>query len=540
MLGSLFTDHAVLQRDMVVPVWGKAEPGREVVVQFAAQEKTGHGRQRWSLDGETRSDCGFGRRADAYSEDRFGRCDNHVSGCARRRSLGLQRPIQYGDARGGASNGPEVIAAAGDAKLRLFGARAQATDEPQEAIGGSWAIDSPQSAAGFSAVAYFFGQELRKKLGVPVGLIQSAVGGTVAEAWTARADLESNPTLKYLLDQQASRVADYPRLLAAYTEREPDLLTKYEEELAKAKAAGVKEPNKPQPPHNPADNNRPTGLYNGSIAPLVPYAIRGVIWYQGESNNGRAKEYETLFPAMIASWRKVWGQGDFPFLFVQIAPHNNMTPEIREAQRVTTETTPNTAMAVTTDIGDAVDIHPKRKQPIGVRLALAARALAYGEPVEYSGPTLDGLSIAGNRAILIFKHVGDGLVAKDGELKGFTIAGADGNFVPAKATIDGETIVVSSDAIATPTKVRYGWANVPDVNLYNKADLPASPFRDRADLQTGRGFRTVAEWKRFDRLALRWRRLRRQDAIQRWTLHGPRRADRRQPGQGVGAVAHRA
>lgn len=235
---------------------------------------------------------------------------------------------------GSASNGPETIAAAGDAKLRLFGAGAHATDDPQESIGGNWEVDSPQSAGGFSAVGYFFGQELRKKLGVPVGLIRSSVGGTLAEAWTPQADLQANPVLKVLLDRQAGRVAEYPKSLEAFKQREPELLAKYGEELAKAKAAGTPEPGKPQPPQDPStDGNRPTGLYNGSIAPLVPYAIRGAIWYQGESNNGRPKEYETLFPAMIGGWRRVWGQGDFPFLFVQIAPHNNMSPEIREAQR---------------------------------------------------------------------------------------------------------------------------------------------------------------------------------------------------------------
>ncbi len=298
------------------------------------------------------------------------------------------------------------------------------------------------------------------------------------------------------MDRQAGRVAEYPKALEAYKQHEAELLAKYEEELAKAKAAGAREPGKPQPPQDPqANGNRPTGLYNGSIAPLAPYAIRGAIWYQGESNSARGKEYQTLFPAMIGSWRKAWGQGDFPFLFVQIAPHNNMTPELREAQRVTTETMPNTAMAVTTDVGDAVDIHPRQKQPVGQRLAVAARALAYGEPIEYSGPTVDSVSIAGNRAILTFKHLGGGLVAKEGELKGFTIAGADGKFEPAKATIEGDTIVVSSDSVAAPVSVRYGWANVPDVNLFNKADLPASPFKTEKIFELELGFELLLNGK---------------------------------------------
>ncbi len=292
-----------------------------------------------------------------------------------------------------------------------------------------------------------------------------------------RAELESNPVLKPLLDLQAARVAGYPKVLENYKQHESELLAKYAQAVAQAKAAGKRPPNKPEPEDPSTNKNRPTGLYNGSIAPLEPFAMRGVIWYQGESNSARGKEYQTLFPAMIGSWRKAWGQGDFPFLFVQITPHVGMSPEVREAQRVTTETTPNTAMAVTVDVGEATDIHPKQKQPVGQRLALAARALAYGEPIEYSGPTYDSMSVSGNRVTLVFKHLGGGLVAKGGDLRGFTIAGADNKFIAAQAAIEGDTIVVSSESVVAPVTVRYGWTNVPDVNLYNQAGLPASPFQ---------------------------------------------------------------
>lgn len=233
------------------------------------------------------------------------------------------------------------------------------------------------------------------------------------------------------------------------------------------------------PPPRGARRNAstPTVLYNGMIAPLIPYAIRGVIWYQGESNADRPEQYRSLFPAMIADWRARWGQGDFPFLFVQIAPFRDQPPEIREAQLLSWLRTENTAMVVTIDCGDAEDIHPAHKQPVGARLALAARALAYDEEIEYSGPVCDSLRIDGPRVTLHFTHVGGGLVAKDGGLRGFTIAGADGAFVPAHAEIRGETVVVFSDQVAAPAAVRYGWANVADGNLFNAADLPASPFR---------------------------------------------------------------
>ncbi|MFZ0825905.1 MAG: sialate O-acetylesterase [Verrucomicrobiia bacterium] len=227
--------------------------------------------------------------------------------------------------------------------------------------------------------------------------------------------------------------------------------------------------------------NAPTVLYNGMIAPLVPYAMRGVIWYQGESNVGRERQYRTLFPALIADWRQAWGEGNFPFLFVQIAPFHGNTPEIREAQLLTLQHSTNTAMAVTTDCGDANDIHPPHKQPMGARLALAAQALAYGENIEYSGPLFESMKIKGARIILRFTHIGGGLVAKDGPLQGFTIAGGDGIFHPAQAEIHGKTIVVQSAAVSQPVAVRYGWANVPEGNLFNRAGLPASPFRTDVD-----------------------------------------------------------
>lgn len=237
-----------------------------------------------------------------------------------------------------------------------------------------------------------------------------------------------------------------------------------------------------RPPSDISDRpSTPTVLYNGMIAPLLPYAMRGVIWYQGEANVGRERQYQTLFPAMIADWRRAWNQGDFPFLFVQIAPHRGMTPEIREAQLLTWQQTKNTAMAVTIDCGNANDIHPAHKQPVGARLALAARALAYGEKIEYSGPVFDSIKIEGAKAILQFTHLGGGLVAKGGELKGFTIAGADKVSHPAQAKIVGETVVVNAPEVPQPVSVGYGWANVPEGNLCNRVGLPATPFRTDAN-----------------------------------------------------------
>lgn len=234
----------------------------------------------------------------------------------------------------------------------------------------------------------------------------------------------------------------------------------------------------PPPPRNTlASVGTPGALFNGMIAPLQPYAMRGVIWYQGESNASRARQYRTLFPALIADWRRGWGQGDFPFLFVQIAPFKGMRPEIREAQMLTLGQSPHTAMVVTIDAGDEQDIHPPHKQPVGERLALAARALAYGEQLEYSGPLYESAEFKAGRAVLRFSHVAGGLVAPGGELLGFTMAGADKVFRPAKAVIVGDTVEVQGEGGA----VRYAWAGFAQGNLFNRAGLPASPFRTDPD-----------------------------------------------------------
>lgn len=498
-LASLFTDHAVLQRDIAVPVWGKAEPGSEVTVEFAGQKKstTAAADGKWIVRLDPLPASMEPRDLIVLSkiENQKSKISDVLVGevwvCSGQSNMAWTLKQSTG--------GDEAIAAAGDAQLRLFNAGARAVDEPQDSIGGAWAVDSSQTATGFSGVAYFFGKELRQKLGVPVGLIKSAVGGTVAEAWTPKADLEANPTLKPLLDQQVARIAAYPKQLADFKANEPELIKQWEEAVANLKKAEKPLPKKPAPPADPASYvNRPFGLYNGSIAPLVPYAIRGAIWYQGESNANRGREYQTLFPAMITGWRRVWGQGDFPFLFVQIAPHNGMPPEIREAQRLTVQTTQNTAMAVTLDVGEATDIHPKQKQPVGQRLALAARALVHGEKAEYSGPAFDTLTVSGNKATLTFKHVEGGLVARDFEnffspdlprsLSGFTIAGSDGKFFKGYAVIDGDRVVVSNELVSHPEVVRYGWSNVPVASLWNKAGLPASPFQTDGAFVLEEGF----------------------------------------------------
>jgi sialate O-acetylesterase len=274
------------------------------------------------------------------------------------------------------------------------------------------------------------------------------------------------------------------RVLEGNPEYKKDILENYETSMKKAEAANDK---KQRP------GWKPTELYNGMIAPLLPYGIQGAIWYQGESNAGRADQYRRLFADMIRNWRHDWGQGDFTFLTVQLAPYDKNKKrsleditkqpvesdwaELREAQLLSTKTLPKSGMVVITDVGEKDDIHPKKKAPVGARLARAAEGIAYGKKVEYSGPIYKSMKVKGNEVVLSFDHVDSGLEAKNGELTGFAIAGADQKFVWAKARIEGNKVIVSSPEVPQPVAVRYGWSDYPVVNLWNKAGLPASPFR---------------------------------------------------------------
>jgi sialate O-acetylesterase len=379
------------------------------------------------------------------------------------------------------NNAKEEIAAAKYPKIRLFSVARKVADTPQADCTGRWVECSPETVPGFSAAAYFFGRKLHQELKTPIGLIHTSWGGTPAEAWTSGPIMKSDPDFAPILKRFADAVANYPQAMVTYKEKEQQ----WRKAVEQAKAEGKRAPRKPYAPMGPGHYHSPSGLYNAMIAPLLPYAIQGAIWYQGESNAGRAYQYRKLFPAMIESWWKNWDQGQFPFLFVQLAnfmptedePGDSAWAELREAQTMTLDL-PNAGMAVIIDIGDAKDIHPKNKQDVGKRLALWALAETYGHDVVYSGPLYKSMEAKDGKIVLHFDHIGGGLVAQGGTpLKGFSIAGADRKFVWANAQIDGDSVVVSNDAIAEPMSVRYAWANNPICNLYNQAGLPASPFR---------------------------------------------------------------
>ena len=466
VLHGLFSDHMVLQANAKVPIWGWADDGEEVTVQFRDQVvKTVAKNGRWMVELRKLKPVGpnplkvTGKNSITLHDVLVGEVWVASGQSNMEWSMRL-------------SHEPEKeIAKTENSMVRLYTVPKLKAGRPTNNVNASWVECKPSTTSNFSAVAYYFARDLQKALGVPVGIIHTSWGGSPAEVWMSEEVLAGNPEYK----------KDIIEAYNAQRERHETALAKFEKEQAEAKQRGAsatgRRPNAPW---------KPSELYNGMIAPLLPYAIAGAIWYQGESNAGRAWQYRTLFADMIRNWRRDWGQGNFPFLEVQLAPFmavkdqpgDSNWAELREAQLLATKALPKVGMAVITDVGDPKDIHPKRKEPVGARLALQARAIAYGHDIVYSGPVYKNMKVKNGQAVLTFEHAGSGLEARDGELKGFAIAGEDRRWVWAKAEIEGKNkIVVSSPDVPKPVAVRYGWADYPVVNLWNKDGLPATPFR---------------------------------------------------------------
>ncbi len=474
-LSPLFADHMVLQRGIAVPVWGSASPNRQVNIEVAGKTATATADTSGAFIAKLPA-LEYGGNAVTMTltagDDKLVLKDvliGDVWVCSGQSNM--QWSVrQSGDAE-------KEIASADHPNIRLFNFPQTTSLELTKEVKGKWAVCSPESVAGFSAVGYFFGRDIHAKQKAPIGLIANAWGGMPAESFTSRAALEADPSFKPLLDRKLHAGQNEAKAHAEYTAK----LAEWEKKNGEAPGSAGK---KPGPPQGAAAPSLASNIFNGMVNPLIPYAIKGAIWYQGESNAGRAEQYRTLFPAMITDWRKQWGQGDFPFLWVQLAnfkeranePGDSEWAELREAQSMTLKL-PNTGQAVIIDIGDAKDIHPKNKQDVGKRLALAAERIAYGKnDVAYSGPVFDSIKIEGKEARVKFLN-GDGLMARGDKLRGFAIAGEDQKFVRADAKVEGDSVVVSAPTVEKPVAVRYGWADNPDCNLYNAADLPASPFR---------------------------------------------------------------
>jgi sialate O-acetylesterase len=490
-LASPFTSHMVLQRQMSVPVWGTAGPGETVTVSFAGQTKsaTADSSGNWRVDlgpldtsdvSRTFTVTGS-KTAQPIQLDDVLVGEVWLASGQSNMDFSISQKVKY---FAGVANEDQEIAAANYPDIRILTGTAEKMYDPQTSVPGEWVICSPQSAPAFSAVAYFFARDLQKGIKMPVGIITMAFGASTAEAWIRREALEADPQLSPMLqrfDTAVKYFQDHPPAVVA-TPPPEDVSAATPAASAIPGASATPRARRPRDPNPIHDQHNPTVLFNGMINPIIPYAMRGVIWYQGESivggTAGRAL-YPLVQATLVRDWRKLWGEGDFPFYICQLAALNNNSnnPWVREAQ-TTILKLPNTGMAVTIDIGDPKNVHPKDKQDVGDRLSRIALANVYGQKIEYSGPVYDSMKIENGAIRISFTHLGGGLVAKGGPLKTFVIAGSDGKFVPADATIDGDTVVVSSPSVSSPAAARYAWENYPDgCNLYNAAGLPAPPFR---------------------------------------------------------------
>jgi sialate O-acetylesterase len=472
----------VLQRDQPLRIWGRADVGEKVTVTLdefsAAVEPSADGRWQVSLPARPANIVPLVLTVKGRNELRF---TNVLIGDVWLCSGQSNMNFRLKQAAGGA----EAIAGASFPGIRLFTVAREVAAAPQFDVKGRWEVCSPETVGGFSAVAFFFGRHLHESQGVPVGLIHSSWGGTAAESWTPRATLASSDELKPILTRWDAAVADFPRLKAEFEASRERLVAEWKIAVAEAKKNGRTAPAEPRLRTGPGTQYEPAGLFHAMIAPLATLPLRGVIWYQGEANASRAAQYRTLFPALIGAWRDAWGRADLPFLYVQLPnldrqpePSRSGWAELREAQLMTLAT-PNTGMAVTIDVGDPKDLHPANKHDVGKRLALVAEARVHGLSADGRlSPVFTRTEAVEARMRIHFKTT-ERLAVRtaDDEVKGFVIAGADQVFHPARARIEGETVLVWSDAVAAPAAVRYAWADNPDCNLVSSAGLPASPFR---------------------------------------------------------------
>jgi sialate O-acetylesterase len=506
-LPAIISDNMCLQANKALPIWGKADPGEQVTVTLGEQKQsaTAGNDGKWMVMLHALP-SGAGQWEMSVAGKNKLVVKNIVVGEVWVASG--QSNMEFGFS--GAHNHAEEQPKANYPKIRIFNLQKKVAFDPQWDCVGKWEECSPETVVHTSAVGYFFARDIHTKLGVPVGLIHTSWGGTPAQSWTSIDGLKASPELETFVNAAEHQKGDLPSAEQKY---EKEQLPRWEAadkkwklEYGKADAATKKAHPEPRRPNSPENNpGTPSVLYNGMIAPIVPFGIEGAIWYQGEANAGNPGQYRTLFPAMITDWRNHWSaanpdEKDFTFCFVQLANFMERKdepvqdaggwPGLREAQHMTLKL-PNTGEAVIIDIGQADNIHPKDKMDVGKRLALAALKVTYHQDVVFSGPTFDSMTVEGSKARIKFANMGGGLTIAAApstqpgvaqaepasQIKGFSIAGADKKFVWAEAKIDGDSVIVSSPEVQTPVAVRYAWANNPECNLYNKEGLPASPFR---------------------------------------------------------------
>ena len=480
-LPDVISSGMVLQRDHAVPIWGTADPGEAVTVRFNGQTRstTASAEGRWLIHlqplkaSATPSVLTIEGRNKIELQDILVGEVWLVAG-----QSNMQRLLSE------TANGEQVIAAANHPTIRLFNVSRQVAFKHAQPPLGVWRACSSESVKEFSAAGYYFGVELQKELNVPIGLINSSYGGSQAEAWTPVEYLNASADLKPTVDRKKIWDEERPRVKVQYDEA----IRQWREEADKAKAAGAVPRPSPSVPDALREYRVAASIYNGMIEPLIPFSIRGAIWYQGESNEARAQQYAILLPVMIKSWRERWGEGDFPFGIVQLPNYRDQKPEpadeawshIREAQRLTALSVPHTGLIVTIDIGEARDIHPKNKLDVGKRMARWALVDVYKQKMSKSGPVFQKAEVKGSKIVVTFSEVGSGLKLKSGtNPEEFAIAGADRKWYWAEAKIVGRNRVeLWSPQVAQPVAVRYAFNNNPrNPNLTNDTGIPAGPFR---------------------------------------------------------------
>ncbi len=477
-LGSLFSDHAVLQQGKNVPIWGWAEPGEKIEVEFKGQKVSAEADAggRWQANLAALAASSEPADLIVRSGEKVLTIHDVVVGevwlCSGQSNMEF-RVDQANDAA-------KEMAAADFPLIRQFRVPKSFKEKPVDDVTAQWTPANPKSVGMFSAAAFFFARDLYKDLKVPIGLINASFGGKMIETFMspeAFADDPATPAVRKRWEDEQKRV---PALMAAWEKAKAPAVAGPGGETASAESEAAP---KRMNPSQVTEQHLPGCLFNGMLHPLIPSAIRGMLWYQGEHNIARAEEYQTLFPSFITDMRKKFGQGDFPFYYVQLANFDAPLDKsregfakLREVQRETLKL-PNTGMAVTVDIGTAENIHPKNKQEVGLRLARWARANTYNLGDVVSGPLFKSAVRDGSALRVSFDYAKGGLVAPKDPVTSFEVAGADGTFHPAVAKIDGETLIVQSDEVKEPMAIRYAWTNAPIASLFNKEGLPASPFR---------------------------------------------------------------
>lgn len=481
-LSAMFTDNMVMQQNAKAAVWGWADAGEEVTVKASWQKK---GKTvKADADGNWMVKVKTPKAGGPYElkvvEKNTITLKNILIGEVWLASGQSNMEMRLGD-QGSWNNGvldwEKELAQADNPNLRLYSVRKITANSPVKDCQGQWQLSSGKSVKDFSAVAYFFAQKLQKELNVPVGIINCCWAGTGVQAWMSEGMLQSDPDFKQILKRYKTNYEDYQKLMVDRSK----VIGDWKKACEKAKDDGKEEPKEPRwlPPYA-------TGCYNGMLLPVSKYTLKGFIWYQGEGNIWGAYLYRKLLSTMIEGWRDMWGTCDMPFYIVQLAnfqansskePFQSSWAELRDSQLHVTKTVKNTGVAVTIDVGNPANVHPRNKKPVGQRLALWALKKDYKKNIPHSGPIYKSMKVKDDSIILKFDNIEKGLLCKGDSLTSFAIASEDEKFVEANAKIVGKTVVISSDKIKNPIAVRYGWQDSPACNLYNSADLPAGPFR---------------------------------------------------------------